>query len=583
MKATERTFQQILVSPDHYVIPVFQRYYSWDRKNWEQLWEDLLAMIAPSERNHFHFLGTIVCASEAHMPGIPPSYLVIDGQQRLMTLSILLCAIRHMAQKKMWNKLAAEVEENFLIHKFAKNGEHYKVYPRMRDRESYLNLVDKSENEVNLSQSSESLVDKAYRYFTKEIKDLSSDEETLRKLFETITTQLDFVLINLGNENPYKIFKSLNSTGAELDQSDLIRNHVFMSILVTEQDNFDDTQWSSLEKHFVKDGRVDGSDFASFFRDVLMSAGNYVRENAVYESFEAKYSLTDLKDIGPHALLRNLRHKAEQYDIIRGKVSHSNSQIEQALKGIRALNVTASYHLILALFHKREEGLLTDKELTQSLQAISSFVLRRHVCRESSRLHGSWFCTACRELDSDPLRNLIIYLQSKGWPNDEIFVSELQKMNLYTSNQKLAILEGLELAMQAKSEPVVLDNCHIEHIMPQSIVDNNNGEAWQQSLGENWRQIYDKWLHTLGNLTLVGSDYNQSMQNEPFEIKKPILAGSKVYLNEYFANPQLTTWNEDTIITRAKTLAEIAVRVWIRPTPESIISKSNELVSVQQF
>ena len=205
MKAAERTLQQILHAADQYVIPVFQRYYVWDKKDWEQLWEDLLVLLEASEVQRRHFLGSIVCVSEPHVPGVVPAYQVIDGQQRLITLSILLCAVRNSAAEKGWSELAAEVEENYLIHRFKKGRERYKVFPRLRDRNSLLALID------HKSATATSQIDAACDYLSDRLHadSILASEESLRNLFTTLVTRVDFVSITLGNENPYKIFKSL--------------------------------------------------------------------------------------------------------------------------------------------------------------------------------------------------------------------------------------------------------------------------------------------------------------------------------------------------------------------------------------
>ncbi len=177
-------------------------------------------LLDASEESRRHFLGSIVCISEKHQPGIVPGYQVIDGQQRLMTLSLLLCAVRNTAREKGWEELAAEVEEIYLIHKFKKSRERYKIFPRIRDRECYIALVD------NQECNGDSQVNLAYKYQLDRLdkEGCSKSEDTLRKFFTVLTNQIDVVLITLEGENPYKIFKSLNSTGVDLGEGDLIRN-----------------------------------------------------------------------------------------------------------------------------------------------------------------------------------------------------------------------------------------------------------------------------------------------------------------------------------------------------------------------
>jgi hypothetical protein len=536
VKATERTLQQILHSADQYVIPVFQRYYVWEERNWEQLWDDLQGLRENPEEKRRHFLGSIVCVPEPHQPGVVPAYQVIDGQQRLTTLVILLCAVRDAAAGLGWDKLAAEVEENYLVHKFKEGRQRYKVFPRLRDRDSYLALIDRK------GATGASKVDKAYEYLAKQLgsNGLLEGEGQLRGLFTTLATRLDFVSITLGGENPYKIFKSLNSTGVDLEQGDLIRNHIFMALPVSEQDAFDDQRWRPLERHFEAGGKLDGRLFAAFFRDVLMRQGDYVGENGVYEAFEDRHPLPGVK---PRELVGDLELRAGHYDQIRGHARHPDQGVDRALRAIRDLSVTTSYPLVLALHEAREQQKLTAHELIEALRAIAGFVLRRYVCGMSSRPYSRWFCAACRVLGACPLANLQAFLKEKGWPADAEFIPKVRGLNLYNSKYDRAVLEGIELSLQAASEPVLLDGCSIEHVMPQTIGDDADGQRWQAALGEGWREVHAEWLHTPGNLTLVGSDYNTSMQNKPFADKRPVLAASRVYLNKHFSRPGLADWD----------------------------------------
>jgi len=565
MKATERTLQQILHAGDQYVIPVFQRYYTWEKANWDQLWEDVLAVAEHSADAARHFMGSIVCVPEAHVPGVVPAYQVIDGQQRLTTLSLLLAAVRDGAAEKGWNELAAEVEENYLIHRFKKGQERYKVHPRLRDRTAYFGVIDKIADRV--ADAGESRVLKAYDYHRSRLtaERLLGAEEKLRAFFTVLTTRVDFVSITLSGESPYKIFKSLNSTGVDLEQGDLIRNHVFMALPAAEQDAFDDDQWRPLEKHFDVDGKLDGRSFAAFFRDALMRNGAYVGEDEIYESFEKQFPLSKVKPID---VARGFAKRAKHYDWIRGVNAHPDATVDDALRSIRGLRATTAFPTVMALLEAQDAGKLKMSDLRTALASISSFILRRYVCGEGSRAYGRWFCAACRELGDEPLKNLSGFLKGKGWPDDATFVSKFERMNLYSSKYDREVLLNLENALQASSERVALDKCWIEHVMPQTIVESDeDGAKWVAALGADWKRVKGEWEATPGNLTLVGYDYNIQMQNKPFEEKQPVLAASKVYMNRHFADPLLKNWNEDAIKKRARGLAELAARVWIAPLP----------------
>ena len=558
MKAGERTLQQLLHSGDQYVIPVFQRYYTWTRDDWSRLWEDIAALLDTGEEKRRHFLGSIVCVPEHHQPGRVPAYQVIDGQQRLTTLSILLCAVRELAREVGANDLAGEVNESYLVHKFKKDREHYKIFLRLRDRSTYMALIDKGEADDG------SQIEVAFRYFVKVLKESghADDEAALRAVCTAVTSRLDVVAITLEGENPYKIFKSLNSTGVDLEQGDLIRNHVFMALPIEQQDRFDDEHWRPLEAHFEQDGELVGERFTSFFRDVLLRHGRYIGKNAAYEAFESNWPVAAIK---PFDLLPELAQLADLYDIIEGRATPSSAEVDAALVFIRALNVSTSYPLLLHLLDAHKEGTLSSDGLVRCLRMISSFVLRRYVCSESSRAYSRWFCIVCKELGVDIEGNLRSFLEGKGWPDDTHFEQAFIKMDLYQSKYGRAVLDGLELSQQRDSERVALDKCTVEHVMPQTIEDDADGEAWMATLGADWRAAHASWLHTPGNLTLVGHDYNSAMKNRPFPTKKPVLAASKVYLNKHFADGGIEKWSADEIAARGMGLAKLAAAVWPRP------------------
>lgn len=556
MKASERTLQQLLHSSDQYVIPVFQRYYTWGTANWEQLMEDTGELLEPGAEDRRHFMGSIVTVPDGHQPGAVPAYQVIDGQQRMTTLSILLCVVRDVATAHGWNELASEVEENYLVHRFKKGRERYKVFPRMRDRGGYLALVDRAESPAG------GQIEAAHRLFVKRVEQVATTEPDLRRFFTALVTRLDFVAITLGAENPYKIFRSLNSTGVDLTEADLIRNHVFMSMPIDEQDEFDDTLWRDLESRFVHDGKLSGRDIEAFLRDALMRDGTYVGRDGTFEAFERRFPNGKFD---PRTVVADLTKVSKLYDLVRGATPHADSEIESALRTIRELNVTTAYPLVTALLERSSRNELPRSDLLAILRGTASFVLRRFVCGLSSRAYSTWFVAACREL-ADPAKTVPAFLRAKGWPSDDEFRAKFVRFNLYQSKYDRAVLGALELAIQAKSEPVLLDGCSIEHVMPQTIDEaEDDGRAWIAALGAEWRPLHAEWLHTPGNLTLVGADYNSEMSNRAFEIKKPVLAASKVYLNQHFKADPLKTWSQGEIEVRAKVLADLAIKVWPAP------------------
>jgi len=553
MKANERVLEQILHSGDQYVIPLFQRYYKWTKDNWDRLWSDIYELLEEGGKRR-HFLGSVVCVADNHQPGMVPRYMVIDGQQRIVTLSILLSALRDAAKSAGQSDLAAEIEDNFLLHRHKKKLERYKVVPRQRDRQSYLDLLDRK------PVSEKTNITEAYRFFAGKLTDVGKNGR-LEDLFKLVSNGVMLVVITLdAGENPFAIFKSLNSTGQKLTEADLIRNQVFMQVELVDQDSFEEDHWHPIEQAFEKTDTAGAIDITEFFRDYLMRDGRYVREDATFVAFEAEMETLRW---APADLCAELLTFARHYNVVRGREKATAPEIEAALTKLRQLNVSTTYPLVLTLLRRHQLGQLTVGDVVRCLEALSGFILRRFICNESSRGYSRWFPAACKELGNAPLSNLVTFLKGKGWPDDGRFATAMLHYALYTSKYNRAVLESLEMSIQ-RSEPVNLGNCTIEHVMPQTINDDLDGHEWKAALGSDWKRVHDMWLHTIGNLTLVGYDYNILMKNKPYPVKKCELVGkSKVYLNEHFES--VDEWDETQISERGGQLASRLVPIWAGP------------------
>lgn len=413
MKADNITLQGILNSPNRYIIPVFQRYYSWGLPEWSQLWENLLELQHPQEGEVLtHFMGALVFVPEAATSNMP-TYLVIDGQQRLITFSLLLCALRNVARSSNYAELAAEITDTYLIHPYRKMPEHFRLFPRQRDREEYLAILKHAAYKGERGNITQALI-----FFLRQIQGLAPEggfsEDELRELFYLISGRLEFVYITLDDENPYRIFKSLNSTGVNLSEADLIRNFMLMEIGndTAAQDAFDDAYWRPLEEQFVDEkGQLNSRDLSHFFRDFLMADGRYIPLAATFYNFERRYH-TETFDV--QALTLELRQNAQLYNVIRGLQSHKNEQINRALHRLRPLNPRTTYPLLLNLLRRVEAKKLSIKEFVNCVVLIGTFLRQRQEADEPSRPYSRWFVAACRALDSQPYDDLCAFLKQKG-------------------------------------------------------------------------------------------------------------------------------------------------------------------------
>ena len=412
MKADNINLQGILHSPNRYIIPVFQRYYSWERKEWSQLWENLQELEDP-EDEQTHFMGALVFVPDMRSDYTMPTFQVIDGQQRLITLSLLMCALRNTAKANGYTGLAAEINDTFLVHPYKKGEEVYRVFPRQRDRDEFQAIVDHRSYKGERGRLTDGLL-----YFLKRLETISDEkrasEGTLRHFFAKVANGLEFVYITLDEENPYRIFKSLNSTGMNLSEADLIRNFMLMSVGndSSEQDKFDDKYWRPLERLFEDDsGVLNSRDFSIFFRDYLMAAGRYIPLSSTFYYFERQYGKPGFK---PVPLAKALKEIANLYNVIRGFAAHDSVFINRALHRLRRLNNGGTYPLLLNLLGRVRDKSMSEAEFGQAVELVECFLKQIHTQDEPPRSLSRWFAAACRRLEDRPVENLQAYLIEKG-------------------------------------------------------------------------------------------------------------------------------------------------------------------------
>ena len=330
MRSSNLTLGAVLNSPNQYVIPVFQRYYRWDQPEWETLWDDLAELQQPG-RTGRHFMGFLVLVPESVMPGQIAKYHLIDGQQRLTTLSLVLCALREVATASGLPELAQEVTLTTLEHQFRRGTDRYRLFPKLRDRDQYVACITGP-------LPAEGRLGGAVRYFAGRLATIpgAGTEAGLRAFLDLLTGRLEFVYAQLEGENPFHIFKSLNSTGVPLGQSDLIRNFAFMQVPVGDQDEFDEALWKPIERRFEDDrGNIDEVAFSAFLRNDLMQGGRYVPPGETFEAFQRHYEATGFD---PKQVAADLKLTAEWYATLLGQRPDPSPEVEAALEGLRQLD-----------------------------------------------------------------------------------------------------------------------------------------------------------------------------------------------------------------------------------------------------
>jgi len=540
MKASETNFQALIEGQKQYIVPLFQRPYSWQTKEWDILLEDL-KWLYENEDAHSHFIGSMVIMPAAPNPLGITKFFLIDGQQRLTTLFILLMLLRDYAiQEAETERLAQKIEKTMLVNEFSDDDDFYKLLPTQIDRPAFMALILKNTYQ-------DSLITQCYHFFERKIKQYKLDIEKLNKIIVSRLSVVNIILEH--DDNPYLVFESLNAKGRSLSQADLIRNYFFMRISNDKQEKIYNTYWQPMQ-HAL------GDDLTEFMRHYLTSNGVLVKKSDVYLMLKQRVDKFD-------TVLNELDRIAQfssYYEKFINPDTEENQSLKQQLKRIKDLEITVSYPFLLSCYHDYKTQVLNACQLLDILQIIENFIIRRFICNIPTHGLNKIFPVLYRNAKLNQPTNLIdgikLILQSQGYPKDNEFYQELVDCKLYGKNDRRIktrlILEALEKSFNHK-EMSNLDNLSIEHIMPQTLT-----KIWQKQLGDNWQEDYDLYVNSLGNLTLTA--YNSELSNALFTDKKKHLKNSKLSLNSYFAD--ITEWNKKTIQQRSQYLANMALKVW---------------------
>ena len=552
MKAGEVLFRDLLGSPVQYRVPLFQRTYNWDEDQWAQLWHDLLE-IYEMDKPRNHFIGSVVTQPIHGLAGTVPKYLLIDGQQRMTTLLILLSVIRHRARSlDMSSSLADEIQETYLINKFAKSSdEKLKLMPTRRDLTPFSLIVNGGTPSANTQ------IDKAWMFFDQSIRhgDIEGKQIDLENINNCVVIYLDVVSITLeDNDSPNRIFESLNNTGMPLGVSDLIRNYLFMNIQELDKQEY------AYEEFWFPMQELLTSKLDDFFWQYLMMYGSTLRRD---ETFEEVRRLLDTKETSDQIIdaLREF-HKFSRYfaQVAELDVSGLAEGTADQLHRLNEWEVDVARSFVMkALDHVWSKS-ISEEDLAIVLKMIESFLVRRAVCGVPTNSLRRYFTQMSVGVDfTDFVKSSREHLLDRTWPSDNEFAESFVHFRLYVParlKRTRLILHSLELSFGSKETPEFTSEITIEHIMPQTL-----SNEWRSQLGQSAAETHDQWLHTVGNLTLTG--YNPVLGNMLFLDKK-----QKVFAEANFelsgSLKELDMWNAGTIEKRGRELAEQAVKIWPR-------------------
>lgn len=566
LQAGETTLNKLLNTSRQFIVPIFQRNYSWQKSQYEQLWFDILRASKFKEKQN-HFIGSIVYIDMGTPAGRPQQLLLIDGQQRLTTISILLCAIKDYVQKfNLETKLInlAKIKNQFLYNSDEIDEDRYKLLLNVQDKETYIKLIDNTIFTVNKPATN---IIKCYEFFYERIEDFIKQYGQIDEIYAGIF-KLSLVSISLDkdSDNPQMIFESMNSTGKDLSQTDLLRNYLLMDLTPEKQTRLYKTYWKPMEELFGEDiYKNDVNKFDYFIRDFLTlksDTGHICKINNVYENFKRYYLDNNCEKF---AVLKDLFTYAKYYACI-DLLQENDDELKLYWQEFKKLDSHVVYPFLLKLYDDYSRQILIKEDFKKILQVVISYLWRRAICEIPTNSLSKTFATLYQAVDKDDYVNSIIKAfvfksSYKRFSSDYEVREKLQTKDIYHFRLRKYLLEALENYYH--KEPIDLNtaNYTIEHIMPQNIEHNL---SWQQMLGENWQEVHSLYLHTLGNLTITG--YNAEMSNKSFGEKVNGESGFKhshLKLNESIV--QCDVWNKKAIQRRTNILTDIILKIWKYP------------------
>ena len=580
MKGEAKQFLKFIDGSDkRFIIPVYQRNYSWQNKHCAQLLNDLKGLIKKPDVPHF--FGSIV---SSHMQGGKrEDFLIIDGQQRLTTISILLIAIVDLLKHKKVipkdDRLIEKITKKHLVDEYQEDQRKIRLKPIKDDCKAFDALFGDESDFVD-----DSNVTSNFRYFRDRILNENIDIDDLYDAISRLQT-IDIFLEK--DDDPQLIFESLNSTGLELEEGDKIRNFILMGLSSELQEKYYEAFWNKIEKntHFK---------VSDFFKDYLtLKLNRTVVIKDIYFTFK-DYVKKNNDDV--EVLLKDLLEYSKLYAIILNPMQYQNS-FTAVLVRLSQLEFTVIFPVVLAILKRWSEKNLTDQEVTELLRVTEIFLFRRLIVGLATNALSKIFATLDKDVtkkaQSSQLASyaeiykyvLLNKEESSRFPNDDEFEQALFSRNIYAMSSKnkaylFSFLENEESKEQINVIERIKDGTYtIEHIMPQTL-----SPVWQKELGEKSQQIHEQWLHTLPNLTLTG--YNSKYSNRPFKDKLDVENGfkdSNLRLNQYVR--ECLKWTEEELVERQSRLSKKSLKLWYYPTTSYAppVEETNEYLLEDDF
>ncbi|GAA8359580.1 DUF262 and DUF1524 domain-containing protein [Helicobacter pylori] len=527
------------------VIPIYQRVYSWEKEQCKQLWDDIIK-IGGNDKMDGHFIGSILYViHDAKYSN--NTLLIIDGQQRLTTITLLLTALRNHLSDEVKRK---EIEDHYLINSDKDGDKKFRLILSESDRDTLLSLIDKDRRKP--SEPSLKIVEN-FKLFEEWIRKNTDKLETIFKGLEKL--MIVEIALEKGKDEPQLIFESMNSKGMELAQTDLIRNYIIMETEIEKQEGFYNKYWRAMEEDFKQNKKW----FDRFVRHYLTIKTREIPN--ISKIYVALKDYRQKEGIGIEDLLKDLQKYCGHFCRIVFK-KESDKDLNKALGFLVDLEMDVIYPLLLELYSDYSDGVLSKADFIPIIALIESYICRRAVCGLGTNSLNKVFSSFTKHIQKDEyFKSLEAHFgfltEKQRFPDNKEFKELFTTIDFYRFKKNKYFFERLENF--DRKERVYTHEYTIEHIMPQKLT-----EEWEKDLGENFQEIHDKYLHTIGNLTLTG--YNSEYSNKSFQEKRDMEKGFKdspLRLNQGLRD--LESFGEEEIKKRADDLADWTLKIWTYP------------------
>ena len=565
MEARSKKIEELMNLTDTtFFIPVYQRDYNWEEKQCQILLNDIISVY--ENKNSTHFIGSIVYIKEnIYATDEKKELEIIDGQQRLTTLTLLLMVIYHISKNRKMRKINSEqIYEQYLVNKYSTKS----IKLKLLVPEENLKILDDLLNErfQNLKNYEETNIFKNYMYFKNKIE--AENEEKIEKILIGFK-KLIFIEISLekGKDEPQKIFESLNSTGLALSQADLIRNYILMNQDKEKQNEIFKDIWVPIENNCkiknIQNKKIENYT-SDFIRDYLtLKTGEIPSKNKVFEIFKKYYEVKEDKK------LQKIKNYSNIYSMILNPELEKNKKIREELKNFKLLGYSIINPFLMGIIKKFQEEIINEKEIIEILSLIQSYLWRRYITGEPTNALNKTFQNLYLRIfekseGDNYFEKIAKILIEKNFPTDEELKIELKIKNVYKEKERLKyVFKKLENYSHKELIDFENEDITIEHIFPQKPT-----KKWEEVLGSEINEMII-FKDTLPNLTLTGS--NSNLGNKTFLEKRDLIRNgykeSKLYLNKYLA--EINEWNIIEMNKRYEVLFQDILKIWKRPKFEN--------------